>query len=444
MQRRHFVMTGLGAIAPALSRAAAGPNDRIRVGVAGLNGRGYALARSLVDMKRDNVELAMVCDVDAKVLAGRAASLQKAAGRPIATAGDIRRMIDDKSIDAIVHATPTNWHALGAVWTMQAGKDAYVEKPLALTLWEGTKIVEAARKYDRIAQHGTQCRSSPEMLEAVALLKQGAIGEVVGGRGIGHKYRPSIGHSKAEPVPETLNYDMWRGPAPMKPYSAKHIHYNWHWFWDTGNGELGNLGVHGLDVMRMAMGLADYPERVHSAGGYVAFDDDKQTPNMQTSIFRYRGRKVVLEYSIRQIYSNTEGGMGDTIPFTMGDARDAHGLMIYGTEGYMVLPDYISYYTYLGKERRPGPSRVGPGPVASNEHHLRNFLEAMRSRKRSHLNGEVEDGARSAAMCHLANIAYRVGRALQVDPATGRISGDEEAQALSTRTFRAPYTIPAV
>jgi predicted dehydrogenase len=444
MQRRHFLLSGLGVAARPAARSAAGPNDRIRIGVAGLNGRGFALTRSLLDMKQDNVEVAAVCDVDAKVLDARSAGLQKAAGRAIPTVADIRRLIDDKSIDAIVHATPTNWHALGAVWTLQAGKDAYVEKPLALTLWEGQTIIQAARAGNRIAQHGTQCRSSPEILEAVALLKNGVIGEVVGGRGIGHKYRPGIGRSKPEPVPDTLNYDLWRGPAPMKPYSSKHLHYNWHWFWDTGNGELGNLGVHGLDVMRMAMDLKDYPEKVQSMGGYVGFDDDKETPNMQTSVFRYRGRKVVLEYSIRQVYSNTEAGMGDTIPFTMGDARDAHGLIIYGTEGYMVLPDYISYYTYLGKERRPGPSRVGPGPVASNEHHLRNFLGAMRSRRRTDLTAEVEDGAKSAAMCHLANIAYRVGRALTVDPATGRILGDEQASALSRREFRAPYVMPKV
>jgi hypothetical protein len=151
---------------------------------------------------------------------------------------------------------------------------------------------------------------------------------------------------------------------------------------------------------------------------------------------------VVLEYSIRQVYSNTEAGMGDTIPFTMGDARDAHGLIIYGTEGYMVVPDYISYYTYLGRERRPGPSRVGPGPVSSDEPHLRNFLRAMRSRRRTDLSAEVENGAKSAAMCHLANIAFRVGRALTVDPGTGRIIGDEEASALSTRSFRKPYRVP--
>jgi predicted dehydrogenase len=437
MQRRYFLLGGAATVARAW---AASPNDRIRVAIAGLNGRGNALARSLLEMKQANVEVAALCDVDAKVLASRASALSKLAGRAIPTVADLRKLNDDRSIDAVIHSTPTHWHAVGAIWSMEAGKDVYVEKPLALTQWEGDRIVEAARKHNRIAQHGTQCRSSPEILEAMDLLKKGAIGEVVSGRGIGHKYRPSIGRLKPEPVPSTLNYDMWRGPSPMKPYSSKRLHYNWHWFWDTGSGELGNLGVHGLDVMRMVMNLGGYPEKVQSMGGRVGFDDDKETPTVQTSLFRYRGRNVVLEYSIRQLYSNTEAGMGDTIPFTMGDARDAHGLIFYGTEGYMVLPDYISYYIYLGKSRLPGPSRVGPGPSSANEPHLANFLSAMRSRKRADLTAEVEDGARSAGMCHLANIAYRVGRTLTVDPATGRIVGDAEAQALAARTLRPPYT----
>ena len=206
---------------------------------------------------------------------------------------------------------------------MQAGKDAYIEKPLALTLWEGRKIVEAARKYGRIVQHGTQCRSSPEILEAMSHCREGAIGEVYLVRGIGHKYRPSIGPLKPETPPSTLNYEMWRGPAPMKPYSANQVHYNWHWFWDTGNGDLGNLAVHGLDVARMAMGLDGLPDRVQSMGGNFVFHDAKETPNFQTSVFRYTKRNVMLEYSIRNAYSNSEGGMGESIPFTLGDKRDS-------------------------------------------------------------------------------------------------------------------------
>jgi len=349
--RRQFMQAGALFLVPAYLPGGIAANDRIRVGVAGVKGRGFALTRSLLEMGTDNhVEVAAICDVDSEVLSQRKVACEKRnGGKRVTAVADMRRMLEDKSIDAIVHATPTNWHALGAIWTMQAGKDAYVEKPLALTLWEGRKIVEAARKYGRIVQHGTQCRSSPEILEAMALLREGAIGEVYLARGLGHKYRPGIGPLKPDTPPSSLNYELWRGPAPMRPYSANQVHYNWHWFWDTGNGDLGNLAVHGLDVARMALRLDGLPDRVQSMGGNFVFNDAKETPNFQTSVFRYTKRNVMLEYSIRNAYSNSEAGMGESIPFTLGDKRDSHAVIIYGSEGYMLLPDYTSYYVHLGR-----------------------------------------------------------------------------------------------
>lgn len=442
--RRKFLQASALFFAPAFLRGGVAANERIRVGIAGVKGRGFGLLRSLVDIGKDqNVEVAALCDVDSEALSQRAAACEKLnGGRRVAAVGDLRRMLEDKSLDAIVHATPTHWHALGAIWTMQAGKDAYVEKPLALTLWEGRKIVEAARKYGRIVQHGTQCRSSPEILEAMTLLREGAIGEVYLVRGIGHKYRPSIGPLKPESPPATLNYDMWRGPAAMKPYSANQVHYNWHWFWDTGNGDLGNLAVHGLDVARMALGLDGLPDQVQSMGGNFVFDDAKETPNFQTSVFRYTQRNVMLEYSIRNAYSNSEGGMGESIPFTLGDPRDSHAVIIYGSEGYMLLPDYISYYIHLGRDRKLSQQRVGTGDRDPVGFHLQNFLQAMRSRNAADLTAEAEEGRKSAALCHLANIAYRVGRTLQVDPATEEIASDDEASALATREYRPGYEVP--
>jgi len=440
LNRRNFLKTA--AAAPALLRAA-GANDRIRVAIIGVNSRGFSLMKSLLTMGADNVEVAALCDVDSVVLAKRAKEFEKlSGGKKVATEADMRTLIGDKSIDAIIHSTPTNWHATGGIWTMQAGKDAYIEKPLALTLWEGQQIVRAARKYNRIVQHGTQCRSSPEILEAMALLKQGIIGDVYLARGMGHKYRPGIGPIAPGTAPATLNYDMWRGPAAMKPYSANQIHYNWHWFWDTGNGDLGNLAVHGLDVMRMALGLdGELPERVQSMGGNLLFDDCKETPNFQTSVFKYRKKKMMLEYSIRNGYTNSEGGMGEAIPFTMGDKRDSHSLIVYGSEGYMLLPDYISYYVHIGRDRKLVKKLVGSGPPDSNEPHLRNFLKAMRSRRSADLNAECELGSQSAAMCHFANIAYRAGRTLAVD-AKGSIVGDAAAAAMATRTYRKAYAVP--
>jgi len=442
--RREFMQAGAVTLLPAFLPGGIAANELIRIGVAGVKGRGFALVKSLLDMSGDNVDVTTLCDVDSDALERRTAECEKrGAKRPLGVV-DMRKMLDDKSLDAIVHATPTNWHALGALWTMQAGKDAYVEKPLALTLWEGRQVAAAARKYGRIVQHGTQCRSSPEILEAMALLREGAIGQVYLARGIGHKYRPSIGPIKPETPPATLNYDLWRGPAPMKPYSANQVHYNWHWFWDTGNGDLGNLAVHGLDVARMALGLDELPDQVQSMGGNFVFNDAKETPNFQTSVFRYTKRNVMLEYSIRNAYSNSEGGMGEAIPFTLGDKRDSHALIIYGSEGYMLLPDYISYYIHLGRDRKLAKSKIGTGDRDPVGFHLKNFLQAMRSRKPEDLNAEAEVGRKSAALCHLANIAYRVGRTLRVNPTTEEIVGDAEAAALATRAYCQGYEVPVV
>jgi predicted dehydrogenase len=440
--RRTFLGAVLGtAAAPAVRIGRGSPNDRIRLAVVGL-ARGASLLRSLHRLRDTGVEVVALCDVDSAVLERRAAAYEKLAGRRLTIARDMRRLLDDLSIDGVVHATPTNWHALGGIWTLQAGKDGYIEKPLTLSLWEGEKLAEAARKYKRIVQHGTQCRSSPEILEAISRLREGVIGEVYMARGTGHKYRPGIGPVKPEQPPATLDYDMWRGPAPMKPYSKNQVHYNWHWFWDTGNGDMGNLGVHALDLARMALDLPDYPEKVQSMGGSYIFGGAKETPNVQNAAFQFRGRKVMLEYSVRNGYTNTEAGVGEAIPMTLSDPRDGYGLVVFGSEGYMVIPDYSSYRTYLGRNRKPGPSRIGQGPPESNEPHLQNFLNAMRSRRTEDLTADVEVGRRSAALCHLANIAYRVRETLTVDPATGRILGNAAAAALSRRAFRPPYVVP--
>jgi predicted dehydrogenase len=443
--RRSF----LGAAAalaggPLLQLGRGAASDRIRVGIVGMGGRGNSLMKSLHRIASDNVEVVALCDVDSAALASRAKDFERLTGRRAATFGDMRKLLEDKSIDAVVHTTPDNWHAVGGAWTMQAGKDAYIEKPLALTLWEGEKVVEAARKHRRIVQHGTQSRSSPEILEGMEQLRRGVIGEIYMARGIGHKYRPSIGREKPSDPPASLNYEMWRGPAPMKPYKRNQVRYDWHWFWDTGTGDLGNLAVHGLDVMRMAFDLKDLPEQVQSAGANLVWDDDKETPNFQTCVYNYKKRKVLLEYSIRNGHSNSEAGMGESIPMRLGnDKWSAHGLVIYGSEGYMVLADLISYRTYLGRARKPGPARIGAGLPESNEPHLQNFFKAVRSRRHEDLNADVEEGRRSAALCHLANISYRVGATLQVDPRTEKIA-NRAAEALRRRPLRAPYTIPAV
>ena len=443
--RREFLVAGGMAAAPAFLERGLAANDRIRVGIAGIRSRGFFHAKTLAGMKAENVEVAAVCDVDAEPLAAKAADIEKLSGRKPAVYGDMRKMLEDRSIDAVIHATPTNWHALGGIWTMQAGKDAYIEKPLALTLDEGRLLVQAAHRYNRIVQHGTQCRSSPEILEMRDQIKRGVIGEVYMVHGIAHKYRPGIGKLHPAKPPSNLNYDMWRGPARMIPYSANQVHYLWHWFWDTGNGDMGNLAVHCLDVMRMVLDIEDAPTEVQSMGNNLVFDNDaRECPTVQTTAYRFGNRKLFVDFSLRNGYSNTEAGLGDAIPFNMGDPRDSQANIFLGSEGYLVQADYISYRTYLGRDRKPGPSRVGTGPADPAAWHLSNFLKAMRSRKTSDLNADVEQGRKSAALCHFANLAYRVGRTLRIDPKSEEILGDADAAKLTGRSYRAPYQLPAV
>jgi predicted dehydrogenase len=444
--RREFIGRSAAALGAAAG-GALGANDRVRVVIVGVGGRGRAHIHSIHEIAGDNVELAAICDVDEKFLQLRAAECEKLLGRKIAVHTDLRRVLDDRSIDAVIHATPTNWHGLAGVWTLQAGKDAYIEKPLAHNVAEGRKLIEATRKYRRIVQHGTQCRSSPGILEGVAKLKAGVIGEVFLAKGIGYKWRPSIGRARPQDPPSTLHYDLWLGPAPWKPYAENHLHYNWHWFWDTGNGDMGNIGVHGLDLIRMALDLEDHPTTIQGMGGHYMYDDDREAPDCQSVWFQFAGRKLMVGYEVRSGNTNTEAGLGDPhlFPFRLGRAkRDAQGVVFVGREGIMLFPDYTSYHVFFGPDRKPGPHGAGEGDPLANVPHLRNFFQAVRSRKESELTANVEEGHRSAALCHLGNIATRLRSTLTFDPRKERFAGNPEADRLLGRTCRKPYVMPAV
>jgi len=249
-----------------------GANDRVRVAVCGLHGRGKDHLDGF--SRVPNVEIAALCDVDENVLRKR---LGEVGGKPQAYV-DIRKLLEDKSIDAISIATPNHWHSLMSIWACQAGKDVYVEKPCSHNLWEGGHLVRAAEKYNRVVQHGTQIRSAPAIEEAIKGLREGVLGEVYMARGLCFKRRDTIGHASEEAVPAGVHYDLWTGPAPLKPFTRNRFHYNWHWSWDTGNGDLGNQGVHQIDVARWGLGVK-FPNRVSAVGGHFMFDDDQQTPN---------------------------------------------------------------------------------------------------------------------------------------------------------------------
>jgi predicted dehydrogenase len=435
--RREFLAAAALSAAPALAASKLSPNDRIRVAIIGLRGRGRDHIKSFHELAKDNVEIATFCDVDQSVLQQRTADYEKLSGRKVPAANDMRRVLDDKTIDVVGFATPNHWHALGTVWACQAGKDVYVEKPGSHTFYEGRKIVEAAARYDRIVQHGTQNRTSPNIVEAIQKLKEGVIGRVYLARGVAFKTHPPVGKIQAEPTPAGLDWDRWQGPAPARPYS-KVIHRSWHLLWDYGNGDIGNQGVHELDIMRWGLGLDTHPTKIASMGGSYIHKDDQQAPQIHTVMYEYAGRDVLLTFETRSGWTNTEAGMGAEYPFL--DKKNVVGVIFIGTEGFMIIPDYSSYRTFLGPKRTPGPSKVGEGDIA-NLPHFANFIQAVRSRKPSDLTAGPRELHLSAALPHFANIAWRTGRMLRFDAKQERFVGDDEANRLLTRKYRAPYSL---
>jgi predicted dehydrogenase len=416
-------------------------NDRIRVAVVGIRSRGWRLIQGFHELAKENVEVATLCDIDESVLRQRARDYEQLSGKKLQTVVDMRRVMDDSSIDAVAFATPNHWHALGTIWACQAGKDVFVEKPACHNIFEGRKMVEVARKYKRVVQHGTQSRSNRVMQEGVRKLREGLIGEIYMARGLAYKWRESIGKLREEPAPQGVHYDLWVGPAPMKPFTRQRFHYLWHFLWDYGNGEIGNQGVHQLDIMRWGVGLDTHPSRIQCAGGVFVHDSDQETPNTQVASFQYEGRKLLLQFEVRHWITNHEAGIGDI--YASRGAGNTVGVIFYGTEGCMVMPGYTSYYTFFGQKREPGPWAESPGDPAANLPHFAGFIKAVRSRRQADQTADIADGHLSAALCHLANIAYRTGRSLKFDPRSETFPDDEEANRLLTRPYRAPFAVPA-
>ena len=410
-------------------------NDTIRVAVVGIHGRGGSHIRGFARLPR--VEVAAICDVDENVIAKRLKDMEEWGLPKPKTYIDIRKLLEDKDIDAISIATPNHWHALATIWACQAGKDVYVEKPGSHNVWEGRKMVEAARKYNRIVQHGTQMRSSVAMHAAVEFLQSGGLGEVYMAKGLCYKWRPSIGKvTKPQPVPKGVHYDLWLGPAPYKLPMRKRFHYDWHWFWDYGNGDIGNQGVHQMDMARWGLGVG-LPLKVIAMGGHFMFDDNQETPNTMITAFEYPNpegggdKKKILQFEVRHWISNHEGGLGEGPSNSVGN-------LFFGSEGYMVVgnEDAPFWKTFMGKKREPGPYAKAGGD------HFKNFIDAVRARDPKLLNAPIEEGHISSALCHLANISYRLGRSLDFDPQKEQFIGDEEANAMLTRKYREPYVVP--
>jgi predicted dehydrogenase len=438
----------------------AGANETLRVATVGTRGRGMDHLGGLAGMK--DVQVVALVDIDENVVEPAIKTVErKGGGKKPEVYQDIRKMLEDKSIDAVTIATTNHTHSLYAIWAMQAGKHVYVEKPVSHNVWEGRKVVEAARKYNRCCQHGTQSRTNKGMRDAIAFLHAGKLGKVNVARGLCYKSRKSIGSFADSEVPAGVNYDLWLGPAPVRPFNKNRFHYNWHWYWDTGNGDIGNQGVHEMDRARWGLNKSGLPAKVLSVGG-VGYVDSAETPNTMVSVMDYGDAQLVFE--VRGL---------DT-----ADYRKAKVGVIYECEnGWMVNPNYASA-TAFDQDGKQIASFGGGGD------HYRNWVDAIRAGKPSDLNAEIAEGHLSAALCHLPNISLRTGeqkpldrvdsfagnaagqeafermkkhlaengvkadaavwagKSLAFDPAAEKFVGDEAANKLLTREYRAPYVVP--
>ena len=418
IHRRGFLATsGMLALAGASAWGRpVGANERVRLGVSGTRGRGAELAGAFA--KRSDVAIVSLCDVDDASFAPASRALAKAGsgGPSPKVEKDFRRVLDDREVDAVVVATPDHWHALMTVMACQAGKDVYTEKPASHNVVEGRRMVEAARKYDRVVQMGIQRRSMPHVAEAVAHVREGGIGTVGMARAWIFKERLPIGPPEPAAVPAGVDYAMWQGPAPDRPFATNHFHYNWHWFWNWGTGELGNNGIHGLDVARWGLGV-DAPLAVASTGGNYVYKD-REVPDTQVVTWEFPDSCLVWEHRLWD--QHPIEGLG-------------FGIAFYGTKGVLTVDEKGWQVA--------GGSKAGGKATAGLDAHLANFLDCVRTRQRP--NADIEVGHLSTRLCHLGNIAHRVGRKLAFDAATESFPGAADANALLAREYSPRFALPA-
>jgi predicted dehydrogenase len=433
IDRRSFLKTSAASMASlsALSyaRASDSPNDKVTLAFIGIGstvpgsvgGRGRQLIRPFSSFK--DVDIAYLCDIDESFFP-YGQKLLSGAQRPEAKVEkDLRRVLEDKSVDAVVVATPDHWHALATIWACQAGKHVYVEKPASHNLIEGRRMVEAARKYHRVVQLGTQSRSSASLARATELVHSGKLGRIPYARASIGGGRPNIGHQKDSAVPAGVDYDLWLGPAPERAFNVNRFHYRWHWMWDYGTGELGNNGIHALDRLRWIMNL-DAPTRIVAAGGKFFYDDDQETPDTLTVTYEFPTCSVTWEH---RVWSKATGD----------------GLAIYGEHGNLIL-DREGWHVEKGIEAiDKGDSKQDSIEGAI---HQRNFIDCIKSSSTTNEkkpNADIEEGHKSTRLCHLGNIAFRTGRAIRFEAKTETCLDDPEANRLLGRSYRKPFVVPA-
>ncbi len=468
LTRRGFLKGSVAAAGAAFTiggtKASArvrGANDRIRVAVAGVHGRGKSHINEFAKM--EGVEVAWIVDPDGRLFDGAVKRVRDIAGNEPKVTQDIREVLDDANVDVVSIATPNHWHSLMGIWACQAGKDVYVEKPCSHNVHEGRILVETARRHGRIVQHGTQSRSSSGWAKTIAAVKSGTYGPLKVARGLCYKRRTSIGFKQPKTPPSELDFNIWLGPAPEQPYHENLVHYNWHWFWDTGNGDIGNQGVHEMDLARWGIDGATLPRSVISLGGRFGYKDQGQTANTQIAVFDFGPTQLIFE--VRGLVPKNT--ISSYFHFEDGTIRNGRFYRKGSSEGEP-LPD-VKY-------------ELGPG-----RGHFGNFIEAVRSRRSENLNAEILEGHYSSALCHLANISYRLGeevpfngkrkifgdnraasetfeamrehlagenglpldqmtyrlgRRLELDAEHEKFIGDDEANRMLTREYRKPFVVP--
>ena len=487
--RRHFLKSSLAASAalslPArLYAAAEGANDDIRIGVVGFNGRGQDHIANYLGCK--GARIVALCDVDSNVLDKGVAQLA-AKGETVTPYQDLRKMLESKEVDVVSIATPNHWHALAAIWAIQAGKDVYVEKPVSHNVWEGRQLVKAADAHGKIVQMGVQSRSGAGLAAALEWVKDAPLGKLQYARALCYKRRASIGKVNAEQaVPATIDYDLWCGPAAKLPLTRTRLHYDWHWVWNTGNGDLGNQGIHQMDIARRFLGEDALSPAVMAVGGRLGYVDDGETPNSLIIFHDYK--KAPLIFEVRGLPEKADGK-------AMDKYRGASvGVIVQYERGHILCPDYNDAIAFDadGQQikkftKRPAATAVDADETPSDGgNHYANFLSAVRSRKTADLHGKIIDGHISSALCHTGNIAYRLGKKsapdaikeklkgskdatdsferlaahlaannvdistdqltfgehLQFDPLTEKFVGHADANRLLTREYRAPFVVP--
>ena len=444
IHRRKFIKESVYTAGGILSAPAfikdftkSSPNDRVNVAIAGISGirpsvRGMINGRGIVHINGyaqvPGVRVTAVCDVDERLFPSAVADVEKLYGARPKTEIDFRKLLEDKDIDVVSIVTPDHWHALQTIWACQAGKDVFVEKPVSYNISEGRKMVQAARKYNRVVLGGMTNRFSTAVNEGVKFVHDGKLGKVYMAKAITFRYRSTVGQVKDSPIPDGVHWDMFLGPAPYRPFNENRFQYGWHWFWDTSTTEFGNNGIYRVDLARWALKKNTHPVKVHCTGGLFGRQDDQEVPNTLVAVYEY-GDGMILQNEVRCLFTNMEG-------------KSNQLTIIYGEEGWMTLSS-VGYETFFGTKNEPGPHLSDSDiPEEQRIDGWKEFIGCVRSRQIQDLRNDILEGHMSAAIGHLGIISYRTGRKLIFNPDTEKFVNDKEADSYLTRDYRPPYLMP--